>query len=385
MKAIRGGFIILFIAMLTLPLVFVDLSSNRVSVAENRMLAGYPRPADIKNHPDTFLQSFDAWFKDSTGFRKQFIKLYNIIDKNTWLNGLLYKDGEAVYLIGEKGHHYYAGNPSLSLIEKFQGKQFLSDEQLKNMTDKLEEVKTYLDRMGIPFVVMFCTVKESIYPEFYPKLIKRGPEPIQLDVITNYLRENTSVDVFNIRQALLEEKDNYLLYNVSYDVVHYNEIGAFFAYRELMKHINIHFPEIVPYELNDIDISYNEKGIPDVSLKTETTYKRLDQSFFDDIELIRPFIWENGAYENNDTALPVILFLRDSYTGYFYGGGLDERKYITQFIASHFGWAIFIHFQYMEHFEEYVTKYKPDIVVFESSEHQLRWFADCAAGISELP
>jgi hypothetical protein len=273
MRIFNGGFIVLFIAMLILPHVFVDLRSGRISISENRMLANRPSLYDIKHSPGTFIRQFDDWFKDSTGFREQLISLYQIIDKNKWLNNVVqYTDGQYVYLIGEEGHHYYAYVNGF-LISKFQGKQFLSDEQLANMADKLEMNKTYLDRKGIPLVVMFCTGKESVYPEFYPKSIKQCPEPIQLDIITNYLKENTSVDIFNTRQALLAEKNNYLLYYkidtmaFTGNFAHYNQIGAFFAYRELMKHINIHFPEIVPFELSDIDISYDDKESPVVSLK----------------------------------------------------------------------------------------------------------------------
>jgi len=379
MRVFNGSFIAVFMAILALPLVFVNLSSDRVSVEENRMLAERPRISDIKSHPGTFVQDFDAWFKDSTGFRKQLLSLYNVMDKNQWLNGISYTDGQYVYVVGEEGHHYFANNNGW-MISKFQGKPYLSDEQILNMRVKLEEVKTFLDKKGIPLVVMFCTDKESIYPEYYSKSIKRGPEPIQLDMITAYLQEHTSVDVFNIRKTLLAEKNNYLLYNVSSgDLTHYNEIGAFFAYRELMRHVNIHFPEISPYGLDDIDISYNEKGIPDISLKAKITFKESPLSFFDDVELIRPYSWENTAFENDNPDLPVILFLRDSYTV------CDDKKFISQFIASHFGKAIFIHYQNMEHFEEYIAKYKPDIVVFESAERQLNWFADCVARILELP
>jgi hypothetical protein len=102
----------------------------------------------------------------------------------------------------------------------------------------------------------------------------------------------------------------------------------------------------------------------------------------DDVELNRPFTWENTAFENSNSDLPVILFLRDSYTFFFDVN--SYRKFITQFIASHFSKSIFIHYQNIEHFEEYIAKYKPDIVVFESAERQLRYFADCAAGIPEL-
>ena len=382
MRILNGIFITLFIAMLTLPLVFVDLSSDRVSVNENRMLANRPRLADIKNHPGTFVREFDAWFRDSTGFRERLVALYNVMGANRWLNGIRYTEGQIVYLIGESGHIFCSGWEGFSLIEKFQGKQFLTDDQLTNMANKLEEVKTYLDKKGIPLIVMFCADKESIYPEFYPKSIKRGPEPIQLDVITSYLQEKTNVDIFNIRQALLTEKNDFLLYNkidtksFTYRFIHYNEIGAFFAYRELMKHINIYLPELTSYGLEDVDLHYGEKGEPYVSLKTDIVYKRHDASFFDDINVARPFTWENVVYENTDSDLPVILFLCDSYSAEYY---------IGKYFANQFGKTIMIHYSNINKIEEYIEKFKPDIIVFESAERELRVFANYVAGIPKLP
>jgi hypothetical protein len=374
MRILNGIFIVLFMAMLTLPLIFVDLSPDRVSVRENRMLANRPALTDIKSQPEIFIRHFDDWFKDSTGFREQLIMFFNVISKSKWYNSIWYADGQYIYLIGEEGHHYFAGDGKIIL--KFQGKQFLTDAQLTGMATKLEEVKTYLDEQGIPLIVMFCTDKESIYPEFYPKSIKRGPEPIQLDVITEYLIEHTMVDVFNIKQALLAEKSNFMLYAVSSgDLAHYNEIGAFFAYRELMRHINIYFPEIISYELNDVDICYDRAGVPNASLKKEKAYKKLDKSFFNDVNISRPFTWENEAYENTYSDLPVILFLRDSYA---------EELYIGKYIAQHFSKAIFIHYSNMEHFDEYIDRYKPDIVVFESAERALDGFAGRVTGIPKL-
>ena len=170
------------------------------------------------------------------------------------------------------------------------------------------------------------------------------------------------------------EKNNYVLYPVSFgDLVHYTEIGAFFVYRELMKHINKYFPDIVPYELSDIEISYGKDEILVVSLKTKTAYKKLDPSFFDDVELIRPFTWENVAFENKNADLPVVLFLRDSYA---------NENFIGKYIAQQFGRAIFIHYTNMKHIEEYVAKYKPDLIVFETRDIDV--FSGSAAEIPEL-
>jgi hypothetical protein len=245
------------------------------------------------------------------------------------------------------------------------------------MASKLEEVKTFLDKKGIPLIVMFCADKESIYPEFYPKAIKRGPEPIQLDLITEYIKEHTSVDVFNIRQALLAEKNANLLYILSSgDLTHYNQIGAFFAYRELMKHVNKYFPQIIPYTTDDIKIIYDGKGAPVVLLKSGFTYQRHDSSFFDNVNVHKPFTWANHAYENINSNLPVILVLCDSCAA---------EGFIGKYLAQQFGKAIFIHFGNINNIQEYINQLKPDIVVFESAERELGYFANGVIGIPELP
>jgi hypothetical protein len=370
--------------MIALPLLLVDLSSEKVSILENRKLANPPTLADLKKRPGKFKGDFDSWLQDSTGFREQFVSLYNnTIGKKTLFNGVSYILGIFTCIIGEQGHHYFA-NIKGSMIPKFQGKQYLSDKQLQNMTVKLEELKKYLNNKDIPLIVMFNTDKESIYPEFYPKSIKRGSKPIQLDLITNYLRDNTSVDVFNIKQALLKQKNNYLLYpvsggigNIVDDLSHYTEIASFFAYHELMEHINTYFPSIIPLELADVDISNGQKGVQNVSLK-KNTYRYLGPSFFDNVSFIDDPLWGvsfNYAYENSEPDLPVILLLSTSYSS-----GTRAGK----FIAQTFGRTIMTHFKNMEYIEEYIDRFKPDIVVLESTEYQLKEFADSVARIPKL-
>ena len=368
MRLLNGCFIFLFVLMLALPLVFLDLSPDRISVQENRTLANPPSFSDIKSNPGKFIHDFNEWFKDSIGFRDKLLAIYKAINENKHLNNAVrYTDGQYVYLVGEKGHHYFAHADGW-MISKFQGEKFISDEKLSWLARSLNEVKVYLENKGIPFVVMFCPDKESVYPEYYPKSIKRGPEPIQLDLITNYLQENSDVDIFSIRQALVAEKDTYLTYNTSSgDLTHYNQIGAFFAYRELMKHINVYFPDIIPYKTDDIKISYDEFGIPDVTLKSGFTYIRLDSSFFDNVNVNKEFAWGNHAYENMNSNLPVILFFCDSNA---------EEQLIGKYFAQQFGKAIFIHYRNASKIQEYINLFKPDIVVFESAERELEGFIE---------
>ena len=376
-KTVNVMFIILFMAMLILPLAFIDLYGGAVSEKENRYLAARPPMSYAFQWPSDFIRQFDGWFADNVGFRDKLINSYSLAQKLE--NNVQYTDGSNVMLIGEQGHHYYA-HINGWMISKYQGKPFVSDEQLQGLTNGLNSVNRYLDEKGIPFIVMFCTDKESIYPEYYPKSIKRGSEPIQLDIITAFLIENTDIDVFNIRERLLAEKERYLSYNKTGsmgELTHYNEIGAFFAYQELMWYINFYFPELVPYTIDDIMITYDEREIPHISTKYEFLYKQLDTDFFDDVEIIRPFTTANSAFENNNLDLPTILMLKDSYTQ---GGELRMAKFIPQ----HFGKTILIHYTNIEYFYEYVDHYRPDIVVFESAERELGIFADYVSTLQDI-
>lgn len=378
-KIISVIFIFAFTLMLLIPTTFVDFNGGGVSEKENRMLASRPYLSKLGLSPSEFVRKFDDWFSDNVGFREYLIDCY----KNTWTkleNNVQYTDGQYVMLIGEQGHHYFAYTDGW-MISKFQGKPFVSEEQLQGLVNGLNQAKHYLDERGIPLIVMFCVDKETIYPEFYPKSIKRGPEPIQLDIITDYVTAHTDVDLFTIKDCLFSAKKEFPVFDKVGDVSilsHYNEIGAFFAYQELMKHINVYMPEIEAFLIEDIIITYADRGlyqnIPDVRLKQDVTYKLLEADFFDDVPLGNPS--QGIAFENKDCSLPTILLLRDSYAG----GG----TFLSRYIPEHFGKTILIHRANMEHLKNYIERFQPDIVLFESAERELSGFANCAASLQKF-
>ena len=359
----------LFALLLLTPLAFTDPTGGGVSEQENRALVSRPRLAEFRRWPSDFLRQFERWFSDNVGFREPLIRLHRPFAAGGFLP---YDDESLGWLAGQEGHLFYYSN-----IPRYQGKSILTDDQKQTLANWLRETKRYLDERDIPLVTMLCADKESIYPEYYSRAIMRGPEPVQLDILTDYLKEHAAADVFNIRQCLLAEKHNYLLYNKNVDIAHYNEIGAFFAYVELMKHVRSHLPGITPpLSVEDIVITYDANGIPDVSLKAGPSYRMLSAGFFDDLPLEWPYAWSNIAYENNDSTLPVILVFRDSYAGY-YAGGAGGGDLINQYLPQHFGRTIFVHHDpNIKHIEQCVARYKPDIVVIEIVERLLYAFTN---------
>jgi hypothetical protein len=349
--------------MLGLPLIFIDLSSDRISVQENRKLVDRPRVSDIKRHPGTFIREFDAWFKDSTGFREKLISLYK--KRTVFIGQNYYLDGTSIVFIGKQGHHFHTHYNQLLPI--WQGKRWLDDTQSYELSVKLNKINQYLNERNIPFIVMFCTDKESIYPEFYPDFVIKGPEPTSLDAVVDYISANTNIDFFCIKENLLREKENWLLYPKTgdiYELCHYNETGSFIACLELMGHINKYFPKLKPLTFEDVDITYHINGSSSVTLKNERNYDQIKARFIDDAL----------EFENKDLNLPTLLLLHDSYAGKF-----------PDYLPQYFGRVILHHWNTLDYFEEYIGKYKPDIVVFESAERAIPGFAEAVIGITELP
>ena len=370
-------FIILFMVALILPLAFVNLYGGEVSEQENRVLAARPPISDAFQHPADFIERFDQWLNDNLGFRDSLLGYYGFVKKLE--NNTQYTDGSYIMLIGKEGHHYFADINGW-LIEKFQGKTYLDEEQLRELASGLENVNHYLAKKGIPLIVMFCVDKETIYPEYYPKSIKRGPDPIQLDIITDYIIKHTDIDIFNIKENLLSQKDTYLVFDKNGDsaLSHYNEIGAFFAYQELMQHITAYMPEIKAFSIDDVAITYSDtityKNVPDVQLKSELTYERVDDIFFEGVPLGHPS--EGVAFRNKDSTLPTVLFMRDSYSG--------NGNYLSRYIPEHFKESVFIHWSNMENFDAYIEHFKPDIVIFESAERAISSFAGSLSNLRDL-
>jgi len=380
-KVIDIAFIVAFAFMLLMPMVFVEPSGGGVSEKENRMLASRPALVDLRKSPSDFIKRFDNWFSDNVWFRECLIDYYH----NTLVkleNNVQYTDGQYLMLIGEQGHHYFAHTNGW-MISKFQGKPFVSEEQIKGLVDGLNKAKNYLAKRGIPLVVMFCVDKETIYPEYYPKSIKRGPEPIQLDIITDYITNHTNVDLFNIKNCLLSEKGSYSVFNKEGDtsiLSHYSEIGAFFAYQELIKHINAYMPPIEAFSIGDVYITFDNRGVYQniayVQLMKDITHKRIGADFFDGVPLDNPS--QGVAFKNRDSSLPTILLMRDSYAGN------KDFDYLSRYIPEHFGNTIMIHWRNLKYLNEYVEYFQPDIVVFESAERELAGFSNCVAQLQQL-
>lgn len=354
-KAFSIVYVVLFLLILLAPLSFSDLQGGGQSLLENKRLEKRPPARSLLETPKEFIQKFEAWFSDNIGFREFLIALHRRIFLHVLPSHSTY--GKTMTLIGRDGHHFSPGSAFVSTLPVYLGKRpWLPDERMEQLAAKLNRTKRFLERRGIRFIVMFCADKESVYPEFYPESVTLGSAPTALDKVNEYISQNTSVDFFCIKERLLKEKSNYLLYPKTHgagDLWHYNETGAFFAYQELMKHVNAYFPSLTPFSLDDVNITYLPDGASRVRLKSGVSFKRIDEKEENDARV----------FENQNRDLPTLLLMRDSYSYPF-----------DFYLPQHFSTTISRRHREAEHLEEYVYVYKPDIVIFEVAERGIAGF-----------
>ena len=156
-KIINIVFIVIFMTALLVPIAFADFTGGAVSEDENRVKAELPSIGSIIRDP----KLLGDWFNDNMGLRDEIIE----VSKNIRTPGEQYSQGGLTFLNGKNDHIFFTGF-SHEMINIFQGKNMMGDEQIKGFAGKLSEIRDYLDKRNAAFIVMLCTDKESIYPEF---------------------------------------------------------------------------------------------------------------------------------------------------------------------------------------------------------------------------
>jgi hypothetical protein len=104
MKKASCWFIVIFLAIISLPLVFIDRKSV-VSEKENRTLAVYPEIINNGNivSINTLLKSLDSYINDRFGFKNLAVSFINGINRNSKIiNGIV--------VIGKENWLFYS-NP----------------------------------------------------------------------------------------------------------------------------------------------------------------------------------------------------------------------------------------------------------------------------------
>jgi hypothetical protein len=237
---------IIFVVMISAPLValiFQGEDDRRDNERfERRPLAAAPAIRDLSDLK-TLPELFDLWFADRFGFRLPLVKLqsrlrFELFGVAPRENILVGRDG---WFFQGRGSQRIRGSEiaEYDVVTDLLGKVPFSEGELKRWKQVLEERNAYLKSRGIPYVFALAPSKALIYPEYLPPALARQRGLTRLEQLQEYLQRESSVPIVDLVAALRQAKKE-LGHSVPLYLKtdgHWNEVGAFFAYRAIMKKV----------------------------------------------------------------------------------------------------------------------------------------------------
>jgi hypothetical protein len=225
--------LILFLLAVWLPLgIMVLTPAESISEIEKRKLTPFPE-VKLRKVID-FPNSFEAYYNDHFGLRRPLIRWYNYLR----VVGLGVSDSKWV-LIGKDGWLFQ--NAPVHLRDMRNAWPF-SPGELHHWAKMLSLKQAWLKKQGIHYLFVFAPSKHLIYPEKLPLSVNRVSPLSRLDQLVDYLKQHTKVNFLDLRPVMLEAKPHLRPYHKT--DTHWNDYGAFLAYRTVMEHLQKELPNI---------------------------------------------------------------------------------------------------------------------------------------------
>lgn len=312
---------IVFLIVICLPLsnhLFQFSEKQEISKSEKRVLATKPK-LDIQKL-DPFPTAYEAYFNDHFIYREKLLQLH------TYIHFFWFKQSplpEKVDL-GKNSWLFYTEKERAV----FEGKFKLSSIEIDKIVNELNRRDSILQSKNIPFVILIAPTKAEIYSDQLPSYYRRTGKTLTQEVIEN-IQNRTKIPVVYPKEALSEARKQFQTYH-QFDN-HWNQLGAFFAYSELMQEIEKHFPnlKIKMLKMEDVELRKeitaggnlaNMIGLDHLLKETNYSFEVKNQKSTEapkqNYKPIPGFAYPDEyeiVSEIKNSDLPKVLIIRDSY------------------------------------------------------------------------
>ena len=186
---------------------------------------------------------FDAYFKDNFGFRSLLIRTANSLRFH-----FFDVSPHRRVLVGKEGWLFYGQK---NLRDFYQGRNLFSQQEIDKLRTIYKARAKYLNQMGINYLIVSVPSKESVYPEYYSPRFRKISETNRFLQFVEEVAQEVDIPVLDLTPRLLEAKSRYdePLY-IKTDS-HWNDLGAYEGYLEIIENLRQHYPDLDPLSLND--------------------------------------------------------------------------------------------------------------------------------------
>ena len=367
-----GFLIILFVIALCSPIIqkvfkIIPPQPN----TENRRLSSLPI-LDF-NLPDSFPAKYESYYNDHFIFRNQYLKLYSTVNLNLF--------GKCPYpdkvLVGKNQELFLVFNE----LNNYLRKDLFKKSDLDKMRSDFSYRKKFLESKGIEYYVAICPTKYSVYPELLPWYLKPDNTPSRTEQFTGLMNE-LGIKVIDLQKAIIKAKDSIpqQLYRSTDN--HWNELGAFVAFGEIMRQLSKKHPQLKWKHFKDYTIRQEVSGPGNLAVmlnlekeihdskyvftpKFPFRSRFIDKCPYPKPEDFNPNDYYHGFYIDNSEQ-PKILLIHDSF-----------GNSIQPFIRESFSKSVFIWDKWQYKLNEDIVKAeRPDIFITLVIESGLQYVAD---------
>jgi hypothetical protein len=346
--------------------------------AENRPLAPMPPLSLSRPVLEAFPARFEDFYNDHFGGRGTLLTWLNTA-RVRWLN----LSSSSQVCIGKNGWLFYTHEPVGS---DYDTTRLFRPDELLRWQRMLEARRDWLAARGVPYLFVVAPDKQSIYPEALNRPMRRRVEgESRLDQLVAYLAAHSDVRVLDLREPLRRGKSWERLYAVTDS--HWNDCGAYLAYRRLVEALTPWFPQMRPLPLEAFEeVPVKSHGgdlaqmlgvaeqVPEVHLNLRPRQARKADSVEPGFRQPLPPLMQPLLMVQADPRLPRAVMFRDSFAGA-----------LVPFLSEHFQRICYEWQELYEFDTALIEREHPDVVIQEVVERKLalRFPPDCLAGIAD--
>ena len=246
-----GGISLLFLLLICLPLanqVFKFVKPYPLD--EKRKLA--EKPIFDSRHPFLYTKRYEAYYNDHFSFRTRLVYLNNLLTYK-----IFHASASDKVIIGKQGWLFLGNiNKNLDEIDYYRNLKPYSIKELRYWQILLEERRDWLKRRGIHYLFTIAPNKSTIYSEFMPKSVIKVNSQSRQDQLIEHLKKYSTLSILDLRPALFEAKKGKRIYNKT--DTHWNDLGGYIAYCEIIKNLKQYFSFIRPRPFHDFQIKQAE-------------------------------------------------------------------------------------------------------------------------------
>jgi hypothetical protein len=360
---VRSLTVVVFFSLAVLPVLLLGIDGPWLGPGVPSMRARHDLPTHIRTD---FFAAFDSWFADRIGLRLVLIRI------GTGFHvGLLQRPTARQVVFGLDGWMFWPddGDKVPVTMADVRGHLRLDPEEIRQIGNHLRAIRERLAACGRIAFVVVAPNKQSIYPEYL-----LGDHVVatatRLDDLLQRLDPSVSALLIDPRPELRAAKvaPGLRLYNKT--DTHWNQLGAFYAYRKIVQALErarrLSRPELAALAHYDVVVQRYEGG--DLAVRMLFSPWR----FPDRDVVLRPrpdvpavsstLLADRGQMLTNPQGMGRLLLEGDSFA-----------PPLADFLARHFATVLVPETGRFD--GAVVARHQPDVVLLEVAERNLNRLA----------